>query len=230
MSTAQTKTRLRLLDNLEVATPCNAAWDDMRGDERVRFCALCEKNVYNLSSLARDEAEALVREKEGKLCVRFFRRDDGTVLTADCPVGLRRRLYRRIASAAAGLGLLFVGLRTFAVARMGRPVTAMGAVAVSTPVDEPAPPGISGTAPAPNIGTVAVARPVVGEPVAHKVPKVKPPKQHTLMGKPAMGGPAMMGDIAAPPQTPAMQGQTIVHEVKGEAVTLGRMRAPVQGK
>jgi hypothetical protein len=40
------------------------------------------------------EAERLVVEKEGRLCVRFHRRADGTVLTRDCPVGLRRWLAR----------------------------------------------------------------------------------------------------------------------------------------
>ena len=70
-----------LLDNVRVASPCSAAWDRMDGDERYRFCRECGKNVYNLSSLSRAEAEALVREKEGRLCVRFYRRRDGTVLT-----------------------------------------------------------------------------------------------------------------------------------------------------
>ena len=32
----------------------------MTGDDRVRFCDRCRKNVYNLSSLTREQAEALV--------------------------------------------------------------------------------------------------------------------------------------------------------------------------
>ncbi len=46
-------------------------------------------HVYNLSEMTSLEAENLVLEKEGKLCVRFLRRKDGTILTQDCPVGLR---------------------------------------------------------------------------------------------------------------------------------------------
>jgi hypothetical protein len=61
----------------------------MSGDERARFCTLCSKHVYNLSALNRAEAEALVKEKEGKLCVRFYKRADGTVISDNCPVGLR---------------------------------------------------------------------------------------------------------------------------------------------
>jgi hypothetical protein len=109
-------TRLPIvLENIRIASPCAADWDDMRGDERVRFCGRCEKNVYNLSSMSRDDAEALVNEKEGRLCVRFFQRADGTVLTADCPVGAQRmRMRQRVwaslsgvaASAALVLGLI----------------------------------------------------------------------------------------------------------------------------
>ena len=40
------------------------------------------------------EAAALIRDREGALCVRLFRRTDGTVLTSDCPVGFRQRFRR----------------------------------------------------------------------------------------------------------------------------------------
>jgi hypothetical protein len=73
---------------LRVASPCRAKWEDMNGDERVRFCSLCKKNVYNLSSMTTDQVATLIQEKEGKLCGRFYQRKDGTLLTADCPVGL----------------------------------------------------------------------------------------------------------------------------------------------
>lgn len=90
------------LDGIQVASPCTASWDAMAGDDRVRFCGLCAKNVYDLSGMRRGEAEALVFGTEGKVCVRFFRRQDGTVLTDDCPVGLkaiRRAIFRRVAAA-----------------------------------------------------------------------------------------------------------------------------------
>src|SRR5947209_3943064 len=81
---------IKFLDSIEVAAPCSASWDRMNGDDRVRFCQDCRKNVYNLSEMSRIEAEALVRENgEGRLCIRFYRRADGTVLTDNCPVGLR---------------------------------------------------------------------------------------------------------------------------------------------
>jgi hypothetical protein len=80
----------------------------MRGDERVRFCDQCSLNVYNLSDMTRREAEALLTDAEGgRLCVRFYRRADGTILTRNCPVGLRA-LKRRVSKVAnAALSVLF---------------------------------------------------------------------------------------------------------------------------
>lgn len=85
--------RLPVLDNIRVASPCKESWHDMTGDARVRHCVRCDQNVYNLSDMTREEAEALILAKEGKLCVRYFRRKlDGTILVKkDCPVGAQRR-------------------------------------------------------------------------------------------------------------------------------------------
>src|SRR5688500_3609243 len=62
---ARTKAKLPVLENIRVATPCRADWKLMTGDERTRHCGDCKKNVYNLSNMTRDEAEALILEKEG---------------------------------------------------------------------------------------------------------------------------------------------------------------------
>jgi hypothetical protein len=102
-----TRRSLPMLDQVRVATPCNASWDEMLGDERVRFCMSCEKNVYNLSAMARDDAERLLQERVGKdLCVRFYQRADGTVLTEDCPVGVKKKRRKKIALAVAGAGAM----------------------------------------------------------------------------------------------------------------------------
>jgi len=100
--------RASLLDDVRVASPCKASWDAMKGDERVRFCDRCEKNVYDLSAMTRDEATRLLVEREESLCVRLYRRDDGTVLTADCPVGVRRKRVRLALYGAAGAGAFAV--------------------------------------------------------------------------------------------------------------------------
>ncbi len=93
---------LRVLGSVRIATPCPASWDAMTGDDRVRHCALCEKNVYDLSALTAIEAVRLLAEHGERACVRLHRRRDGTVITSDCEVGVRRR-RRRLAFAAGAL-------------------------------------------------------------------------------------------------------------------------------
>ncbi len=69
---------------IDIASPCSVPWDAMRGDERVRFCGLCRQNVYNVQALTQDEAERLITQREGRMCVRILQRGDGTVVTRDC--------------------------------------------------------------------------------------------------------------------------------------------------
>jgi hypothetical protein len=97
------------LDHVSIAAPCNVGWDNMVGNERVRFCNQCNLNVYNLSAMAKNDAERLVSQTEGRLCVRYYRRADGTILTENCPVGLRalKRRASRIAGASISAVLSF---------------------------------------------------------------------------------------------------------------------------
>ena len=71
----------------------------MTGDERARLCRLCNLHVYNISEMTRGEAYALMAKSEGRICARLVRRSDGTVITRDCPVGLRA-IRRRVARTA----------------------------------------------------------------------------------------------------------------------------------
>ncbi|MBY0524857.1 MAG: hypothetical protein K2R98_15740 [Gemmataceae bacterium] len=93
-----------ILDDVRIASPCTASWDAMVGSDRVRYCQQCQKNVYNLSNMSRQEAETFIGQRAGRTCVRFYRRADGTMLTQDCPVGLRaiRRVARRSWALIAG--------------------------------------------------------------------------------------------------------------------------------
>ena len=100
-----------LLDAVEVRSPCLAAWDAMTGDDRVRHCTRCRQNVYNLSGMTRREAESLLQEHGVSVCVRYYRRADGTVVTGDCSSKVSSLLLHGIASAMTFiivlLGLLF---------------------------------------------------------------------------------------------------------------------------
>lgn len=77
------------LNRVKIAAPCKAEWEKMIGSHRVRFCAQCNLHVYNLSEMTRAQAEALVTATEGRLCVRYYRRRDGSIITQDCRVGLQ---------------------------------------------------------------------------------------------------------------------------------------------
>src|SRR5262245_2544215 len=110
-------TPLPLLDSLAVATPCPATWDDMQGDDRVRFCSQCRQSVYDLSSMTRTEAETLIRETNGRVCLRLFRRADGRVMTRDCPVGVYQAARRRLAKAVGACAFLGVLLFSWAASR-----------------------------------------------------------------------------------------------------------------
>lgn len=144
------------LNNISIASPCSADWNEMYGDDRKRFCGDCKLNVYDLSGMTKAEAESLVMNAEGRLCVRFYRRADGTVITQDCPVGWakvkqRTKLY---ATAVASLlialftGVLFVSVfskkqTTIGVLRIPfttptpPPEHTMGAIAPMPPSNKP---------------------------------------------------------------------------------------------
>jgi hypothetical protein len=105
------------LDRIAVASPCPVAWDDMAGDERVRFCNQCSLNVYNISAMTKREAESFIANAEGRICARYYRRADGAIMTQDCPVGLRavrKRVSRAAAAAFSALVILFGGSAKFA--------------------------------------------------------------------------------------------------------------------
>jgi hypothetical protein len=107
---AREREQAPVLANLRVASPCRESWAAMPGDDRVRECGKCQQNVYNLSAMTCEEAEALIESRNGRLCVRYFQRFDGTILLADCEIGARSKRKRRLiaagiaASLASGVG------------------------------------------------------------------------------------------------------------------------------
>ena len=80
---------ISLIQSARIASPCDMKWEDMTGDDRVRHCEVCDLNVYNFAAMSEDEANELLASAEGRICGRLWRRFDGTIITADCPVGLR---------------------------------------------------------------------------------------------------------------------------------------------
>lgn len=118
------------LNSIKVASPCSANWDEMIGNNRQRFCGQCKLNVYNLSGMTKNEAESLIMNSEGRLCARFFRRKDGTIITKDCPVGwaaVKKRMSRIWTAVASVLITALSGIGIVSLART-EPVTIMGGI------------------------------------------------------------------------------------------------------
>jgi hypothetical protein len=107
--------------------------------------------------MPRAEAEQFLQERAGSsVCIRYYQRADGTILTEDCPVGVSKKRRKKVALAVAGAGAMalagasLLGARTtchtVTGATMGEmpvPVTT-GSVAVPAPEVPPEPEGIQG--------------------------------------------------------------------------------------
>ncbi len=173
------------LANLQIASPCDASWADMTGDDRQRLCAQCDKHVYNVAKLTSAEVLALFEARGPLPCLRLWRRADGTVLTADCPVGIRKvRSRRRTRYAAA----LILSILASASSVLSAQVPMGGA-----PAPRPMPPELMGKVacpppkpkPAPTKG---------GKPRRKPKPVPHPP----IMGLVAQPPSVTMGEVVAP--------------------------------
>ena len=86
---------------------------------RIRF--LLNRYMFQLMKTLKEklrlhelrDAKTLILDKEGvadSLCLQFYRRKDGTILTQDCPVGVlrfRRGVFKVVGALAACLTLVF---------------------------------------------------------------------------------------------------------------------------
>src|SRR5262249_26000404 len=104
---------------ISVASPCSADWNQMVGDNRIRYCSKCNLDFYNFSEMAAAEVKALIAARSGRLCGRFYQRTDGTMLAKNCPVGFRSALLRSSRAATAALTTLVSIAPT--IARAHRP-------------------------------------------------------------------------------------------------------------
>ena len=114
------------LKGVRIASPCTADWAAMEGDEKVRHCGACRLNVYNLSAMDVEEAAERILQDD-PVCIRFYRRADGTILTRDCPIGEAAAAAARphpavsVFAAATALGVAAAILTPLQGARADRP-------------------------------------------------------------------------------------------------------------
>lgn len=164
------------LNNLKVGSPCSQDWNAMIGSDRKRYCGECKLNVYNLSGMSRAEAENLITSAEGRLCVRFYQRADGSVLTEDCPIGwakVKQRTRAYITALASLIFTFFGALGMVAAFKKSSDAMIMGGirpVSTSTPKSTPkATPKSTPEEPPVLMGAVAIPTPT--------------PKKEQIVGK-----------------------------------------------
>ena len=88
------------LDQIRVKNPCAQSWDSMVGTDQFRFCEHCNLSVYNLAEMTRKDVERLIAKSQGRLCVRYQRRPDGSLQTLPAAQTLHR-ITRRASQVAA---------------------------------------------------------------------------------------------------------------------------------
>ncbi|CAN5583004.1 hypothetical protein BH20ACI4_BH20ACI4_01860 [soil metagenome] len=92
------------LKQIEVKNHCPQEWDEMTGNDEIRFCGHCNSNVNNLSAMTRKKALKIVRESQGGICVRYVQNPvDKTPVFAD-------RFYQITRRAGIAAGVLGASL------------------------------------------------------------------------------------------------------------------------
>lgn len=164
---------------LKIASPCDADWEAMSGDEAKRFCGACKQDVYQLSNMSTEEVESLLKQRTGlRTCGRFYKRADGSVMTSDCSVGVSQKRKRRV--------LKVVGAAAFSVSAVG-----LG-YALAPDTSDKQSSDIVDIAEQPEMGKVAI------EPTESPPPKVHPEPELPVMGRiaPVEEPELIMGDVA----------------------------------
>lgn len=122
------------VQSIVVESPCTERWDDMTGNDVVRFCDRCNLNVHNLTSMSERDAEKLIASKPVRPCVYFYRRENGAIVTDNCPKALRP-IRNRISAYACAALLTFswcIALNASAQGIVGAPVDPRYGTAILT--------------------------------------------------------------------------------------------------
>src|SRR5262249_7467515 len=98
-----------LMRRLPLANNCEVPWDEMKGNDKVRHCASCASNVYDLSAMREVEARALVMLfASDRLCITYRTNGNDEIVSAEA--ARRASLLRRLSTAQAQIGASVVAL------------------------------------------------------------------------------------------------------------------------
>lgn len=90
-----------LLDQIQIKSPCSADWNSMIGNDQIRFCEHCNLSVQDISQMTRKRVLRLAAHSKGRLCIRYQRRPDGSLVTKSVGQKLHQ-ISRRASRIAAG--------------------------------------------------------------------------------------------------------------------------------
>ncbi len=134
------------LEQLHIASPCPVKWESMRGNDTLRFCKHCSLEVHNISAMTREDAEVLLSQSTGRLCVSAAHTADGVVLTSARAPRAASLWVRRFAA------MIGIGLSAAAPMACARPFRTGGSVYIPEPVSnnvqQPPPPSADVSQPA----------------------------------------------------------------------------------
>lgn len=138
----------RLLDQIQVQSPCTASWDSMVGNDQIRFCQHCNQTVHDISAITRKDVARLIAKSQGRLCVRYQRRPDGSFDTLKTAKTLHQ-ISPRVARLAAGAFSAALSV-TGAVILQDGSVLANASPAINKPGQQPSTGKIVGSVRDPN--------------------------------------------------------------------------------
>src|SRR3982751_97989 len=95
-------------DHVKIESPCNADWESMIGNDRVRFCKHCNLNVNDIDNFTSKELRRLLLTSRGRICFRYR-------VPAMALPRLHQIVPRRVARFAAGAFSAALSLSTAAV-------------------------------------------------------------------------------------------------------------------
>lgn len=98
--------QLITLEQITIPNPCTNNWEQMIGNDQIRFCNQCSSQVFDLSKMTKKQVEGLVTEKQGNLCARIIRRADGTIQTIDNSTNKVSRIQPILKAASATIFVL----------------------------------------------------------------------------------------------------------------------------
>lgn len=90
-----------LLDQIEIVSPCSADWDSMKGNDQIRFCEHCNRNVNDLTQITHKQIKRLIAHSNGRFCVRYYPGSGAPLPARSIPQKVHQ-IGRRVSRIAAG--------------------------------------------------------------------------------------------------------------------------------